>query len=330
MSRSAEDFSFLDSERLIRFGRTALDDATRLLPERGFEDFALLTTPRAAEQAPAVVEQAATVLNVPQGGVPEGAAAVRDEVGGRPVVALGGGRVVDASKAIGGADGLPVAAIPTTLSGAPITRIHRMPEGVDRFTLVRPSLVIADPQLMASQPMPHLAASAMNALAHATESLYTPLANPVSTMAALRAAELFASGLADPRDPRRDDLALAAVLGSWAMGTTGYAVHHVVCQTLVRVAGTPHAETNAVILPHTVRFMAMRAPNAIEALRKAIGGDVADLAATAGPTTLGELGVDAPKADAVADAAAGRPELGNTPGGPPSADRLRAFLHAAL
>jgi alcohol dehydrogenase class IV len=270
------------------------------------------------------------VLHVPHGEVPEAAAEVRSEVAGRPIVALGGGRVIDAAKAIGGADQLPVAAVPTTLSGAPITRIHRMPAGVERFNLVRPSLVIAEPGLMASQPMPGLAASAMNSLAHATESLYTPRANPVAEMAALRAAALFASGLEDEREPRRDDLALAAVLGSWAMGTTGYALHHVVCQTLVRVAGTPHAETNAVMLPHTVRFMAMRAPDAIERLRKAIGGDVADLAAKAGPTTLTELGAEAGQVDAVVEAAAGRAELGNTPGGTPSPERLRAFVAAAL
>ena len=309
-----------------------MDDAPRLLDERGFEGYALLTTERAAsEQAPSpVVDGAEVVLHVPSGGVPDVAAAVRDGVGGRPVVAFGGGRVIDAAKAIGGADGLAVAAIPTTLSGAPITRIHRMPAGVDEFTLVRPSLVIADPALMASQPMPGLAASAMNSLAHATESLYTPLAHPVAEMAALRAAALFGRGLADPRDPRRADLALAALLGSWAMGTTGYAIHHVVCQTIVRGMETPHAETNAVILPHTVRFMAMRAPDAVERLRKAIGGDVADLAATAGATTLGELGADASGLDSVVEAAAGRAELANVPGGAPSAERLREFVQAAL
>jgi alcohol dehydrogenase class IV len=114
------------------------------------------------------------------------------------------------------------------------------------------------------------------------------------------------------------------------MGTTGYALHHVVCQTLVRVAGTPHAETNAVMLPHTVRFMAMRAPDAIESLRKAIGGDVADLAATAGATTLTELGAEPSAVDAVLEAAAGRRELHNTPGGAPPPDRLRAYVEAAL
>ena len=78
-----------------------------------------------------------------------------------------------------------------------MTRFHRMPAGVDEFRLVRPSLVVADPALMASQPMPDLAASAMNALAHAVEALYTPLANPVAEIAALRAAELIAAGPGD-------------------------------------------------------------------------------------------------------------------------------------
>ena len=82
---------------------------------------------------------------MPSGPVPEAAAAVREQVAGTPLVALGGGRVIDAAKAIGGADGLRVAAIPTTLSGAPMTRFHRMPAGVDQFTLVRPALVIAEP-----------------------------------------------------------------------------------------------------------------------------------------------------------------------------------------
>ena len=105
----------------------------------------MLTTPRAARAAPALVEGAAVVLEVPAGGVPEAAAAVREGVGGRPVVALGGGRVVDAAKAIGGADGLSVAAVPTTLSGAELTPFHRMPAGVSEFRLVRPALVVADP-----------------------------------------------------------------------------------------------------------------------------------------------------------------------------------------
>ena len=78
---------------------------------------------------------------------------------------------------------------------------------------------------MASQDEQALAGTAMNALAHASESLYAPGANPVAEGAALRAAELFASGLA-PGELRREDLALAALLGGYAVGTTGLSLHH--------------------------------------------------------------------------------------------------------
>jgi maleylacetate reductase len=306
-----------------------LDDAPALLAGRGFDGYALLTTPRAASAAPALVEGAGVVLDVPAGGVPEAAAAVRDGVGGRPVVALGGGRVVDSAKAIAGADHLSVAAVPTTLSGAELTPFHRMPAGVSEFRLVRPALVVADPALMASQPMPDLAASAMNALGHAVEALYTPLANPVAEMAALRAATLIAEGL-EGDEPDRTALALGALLAGYAVGLTGFAVHHAVCQTIVRVAGTPHAQTNSVMLPHFVRFMEPRAPREIEMLGEALGCDVEALAARAGVSRLGELGVTEADLPRIMDGVAQRGDIAaNTPGAP-SGEEIREVLERAL
>lgn len=320
-----EDFSWSDGERLVRFGDGALAEAPQLLAARGFAGYALLTTERAEGHAPSVVDGAAVVANVPSGPVPDAAAAVREQVSGRPLVAVGGGRVIDSAKAIGGADGVPVAAIPTTLSGAPMTRFHRMPAGVEKFTLVRPALVIAEPGLMASQPMPDLAASAMNALAHAIESLYGPGAGPPTRMAAHRAIELFERGLT-PEDPDRDDLALASILAGYAVGCSGFAVHHAVCQTTVRLLGTPHAQTNAIVLPHSVRFVAAREPAAVEGVDP---DTVARLAARAGVTSLSELGVEEGQLDQVVDAVLQHPAIGNTPGGAPSADALRELLEAA-
>jgi alcohol dehydrogenase class IV len=256
---------------------------------------------------------------------------VREGVGGRPVVALGGGRVVDSAKAIGAADELPVAAVATTLSGAELTGFHRLPAGVEGRKLVRPSLVVADPAVMGSQPMPGVAASAMNALAHAVEALYTPFANPVAGMAALRGAELIADALAGDGEPDREALALGAVLAGYASGATGYAVHHVVCQTIVRIGGTPHAETNATMLPHTIRLMRERAPAQIEAVERALGGGggADGLAARAGVDGLRGLGFDAARVGAVVEAVLPRPELQNTPR-PPDEAELRAFVEGAL
>jgi alcohol dehydrogenase class IV len=268
------------------------------------------------------------VIIVPSGPVPEVAAAVREDVGGRAVVAVGGGRVVDSAKALGAADELEVAAVPTTLSGAEMTGFHRLPEGVEGKRLVRPSLVIADPALMASAPMPLLAATALNALAHAVEALYTPMANPVASMAGLRAAALIASGLDDP-DVDRPSLALGALLAAYASGAAGYAVHHVLCQTIVRVGGTPHAQTNATMLPHTVRLMRDRAPGVMEAVEEAIGPDPERLAGRAGVSGLRALGFDPALVDDVVAAALPRPELANTPNAP-GEEELRGFVEGAL
>ena len=333
------DFTFRDGERLIRFAEGAAAGALELVETQDLGGYALLTTERALGSAPpGLKEGAEVVLRVPGGPVPEAAAAVRDDVGGRPMVALGGGRVVDAAKAIAGADGLRCAAIPTTLAGSSFTPFHRMPAGVEEFTFVRPVLAVCDPALMASAPMPGLAATAMNALAHAVESLYAPGANPVAEGSALRSAALFTRGL--PGDPPvAEDVALAAVLAGWAVGTTGLAVHHALCQTIVREVGTPHAQTNAVMLPHTVDFMAERAPQAIAALAGALGaaGDdpaaaaprVGELDALAGPRTLGELGVDEAQIPPIVAAAAAHPGMGATPGGVGEQD-LGALLQAAL
>jgi alcohol dehydrogenase class IV len=311
---------------VIRFAEGAGEDAGDLLRARGFEGYALLTTER-WRSSPLAADAGAVVV-VPPGPVPEVSAAVRDDVGGRPVVALGGGRVVDSAKALGAADEVPVAAVPTTLSGAEMTGFHRLPEGVEGRALVRPSLVIADPALMASAPMPLLAATALNALAHAVEALYTPMANPVASMAGLRAAALIASGLDDP-DVDRPSLALGALLAAYASGAAGYALHHVLCQTIVRVGGTPHAQTNATMLPHTVRFMRDRAPDVMERVGEAIGPDPERLAARAGVSGLRALGFDPALVDDVVAAALPRPELANTPHAP-GEEELRGFVEAAL
>ena len=91
----------------------------------------------------ALAEDAACFHHVPPGPVNEVAARVIDGVGDGDLVALGGGRVIDVAKAIAAVRGGRVAALPTTLSGAEMTRIHRLPEGHEAIDgLVRPHVVL--------------------------------------------------------------------------------------------------------------------------------------------------------------------------------------------
>jgi alcohol dehydrogenase class IV len=322
---AADPFTMRDGERTIRFGEGTAAEASDLLEQHGFGDYTLLTTARAAGSAP--LAPTAT-LEVPAGLVDEISAELLPEAGDRPLVALGGGRVIDTAKAIGGVTGARVAAIPRTLSGAELTPFHRTPAGVEGARMVRPALVIADPRLMASQPEPELWASAMNALAHGMEALYTKLANPVAEAAALRGAAAIFAG----------DVALGAFLCGWASGMTGFAVHHATCQVLVRTAGSPHAQTNAVMLPHFAGLMAGRAPGAIGELARALGdpdgdpdaagGRAAKLSARSGHTRLATLGVEEEHLPRVAAAVMQHPALGNTPDPPGEAELLELLRNA--
>jgi alcohol dehydrogenase class IV len=325
---AAESFTMRDGERTIRFGEGSAAEAPDLLRQTGFERYALLTTERAAASV-ALEGDATQVVHVPPGRVDEISAKLLPDLMQGPLVALGGGRVIDTAKAIGGVTGAPVAAIPTTLSGAELTSFHRTPTGVEGARMVRPVLVIADPALMASQPGPELWASAMNALAHGMEALYTPLANPVAEQAALRGAALIAS----------DDLALGALMCGWAAGMTGFAVHHATCQLLVRTADSPHAQTNAVMLPHFAGMMAGRVPGVMGEFARALGdpdgnpdaaaGTVAKLSARCGHTRLRTLGVEEEHLPRVAAAVMQHPALNNTPE-PPGEDELLELLRNAL
>ena len=329
-----EHFDWKDGERWIVLRRGALVDAPELLREHGWGEFDLLTTPRALEEAPPALQSSGSVHAVPAGPVPEAAAAIIDDVRGTAIVALGGGRVIDAAKAIAAVRRGRVCAIPTTLSGAPMTSIHRLPEGHGAEGLVRPALVLADPDAMTSLPEKRLRPTAMNALAHGAEALYGPLANPVAEMAALRGAASIAAALDRDRAERDGGaLALGAILCGYAVGSAGYALHHVLGQTTVRVCGIPHAETYAALLPRTMEAMRARAPAAIASLAEALGTEPERIgerieALGGGPRSLGDLGADRNQLDRVVELARQRPELERTPD-PPSPEELAAILDAA-
>lgn len=216
-----------------------------------------------------------------------------------------------------------------------MTAIHRLPEGAEQRARgrVRPSLVIADPEAMTSQEEPQLRASAMNALAHGADTLYVLGSNPVSEMTALRGAELIAGALDQEREERdRSALALGSILCGYAIDSAGFALHHLVCQTLVRVCGTPHAETNAAVLPHALAFLAGRAPEPYERLAGVLGTDRAGLRQRVEelgrPRPLGELGGDESKLDEALEAMLKRSELANVPG-PPSRAELEKLIRSA-
>ncbi len=320
-------FTWHDGERTIRFGRGALADAEALLPA----GYALLSTERGQAAASRVFERAAQVHLVGPGLVDELSAGLLEHVGGDGmIVALGGGRVIDTAKAIAGATGRRAGAIPTTLSAAEMTKVHRTPAGREGARRVRPALVLNDPALCASQPSIGLAGSAANSLAHAIEAQCTTMASPVPSMAGREAARLIDvayAGDGPDAEVQRDQLALAALLGGYAIDAAWYGLHHVLSQTLVRVGGAGHGPANAAMLPHTITALERRQPGRVDpdgtlrALARTLAG-------AAGAASIQAIGVDRAALSACAQAAAGRQELALTPP-VAAADELLGIYEAA-
>jgi maleylacetate reductase len=194
------------------------------------------------------------------------------EVGADVLVTVGGGSTTGLGKAIAQASELPLISVPTTYSGSEMTPIWgRTSEGRKQtWSDVRalPRTVIYDPELCVGMPPRLAAASGMNALAHCLEALWSAGANPITTSLACEGGRRLTEGL--PRvteDP--NDLAshaqnlLGACLAGVALAQAGTGIHHRTCHVLGGGWNLPHAETHAVVLPHSTALVRARAGDAM-------------------------------------------------------------------
>ena len=135
-------------------------------------------------------------------------------------VVIGGGSPIGLAKAAAATTKIPYIAVVTTYSGSEMSGRWYIGTGADERTGESPSALpataIYDPDLTVDLPFPTSAASCMNAMAHAVESLYGPDANPIVLALAEEAARRIAAALprlkADPKDiAARTD----ALYGAW-------------------------------------------------------------------------------------------------------------------
>jgi maleylacetate reductase len=144
------------------------------------------------------------------------------------------------------------------------------------------------------------AASGMNAVAHAVESLYGPDTNPVVQTMAEEAVRRIGSSLPrvveSPRDlAARTDLAYGAWLAANFRSEVG--LEHAIAQRVRQWFNLEHARTHAIATPYAIGFNASAAPDAMRRIERALGvGDAArglyDLNVKLGlPTGLKDLGL---------------------------------------
>src|SRR4051794_25811814 len=321
----SDAFRHVDTARTIVFGPDAPAHAGDVLGE----GYTLLSTPRAVATARGVVDRAAAVIDVPNGQVDAVAAQLREHVTGTRLIALGGGRVIDVAKALAAADPpREVVAIPTSLSGAEMTGVHRHAQGVPPDTpRVRPHVVINDPALSASLPTDALAAGSANALAHATVGMLSDRATPIGRAVAHEAITQLVTGWSHP-DPDRPAPAPGALPAGWAVDHSGLGPHHALAQTAARVAQLGHAQANAALLPATIAALRARRPEAFGQLDSQLAIELEAVATglrdRAAADNLGAITTDDELLDRAVRAALKRPELARV-APTPNAAELRAI-----
>lgn len=222
------------------------------------------------------------------------------------LIALGGGSAIGLAKAIALELHLPIVAVPTTYSGSEMTPVQGLTEGGVKRTVrdpvLLPTTVIYDPELTLGLPPRIAGASGMNAIAHAVEALYAVDANPITSLMAEEAIRALGSGLPlVVRSPDDLEARSQALYGAWlagaCLGTVGMALHHKLAHVLGGSFGLPHAETHAILLPHTAAYNQPAAADAIARTARALGVEDGSqglfdlLMALGGPIRLADLGL---------------------------------------
>jgi maleylacetate reductase len=255
----------------VVFGRGSLAEVPGEVARLGHSRALVLSTPHQEGEAQAL----ASALGASAAGVFAGAAMhtpveVTDQAvaafraaGADCVVSLGGGSTTGLGKAIAVRTGADQVVVPTTYAGSEMTDILGETAAGEKTTrrdpAIRPEVVVYDIDLTLTLPVGLTVTSGLNAIAHGMEALYAPDRNPVIEAMVRDALPAFRDALpvivANPADAGARGAALfAAWCCSTALGYASMALHHKLAHVLGGSFGLPHAETHAVLLPHTTAY----------------------------------------------------------------------------
>ena len=226
------------------------------------------------------------------------------------VVALGGGSVLDSTKAIAAlastgeasfiehlregapladaADFPPIIAVPTTSgTGSEVTRWGTIwgDDGAKHSVTdprLYPSHAVLDSQLCVSMPTSLTLTTGLDALSHAMEAIWNKRHGSITDALSSHAIGLLRSNLArameSPEDlAARDAVQTAAVLAGFAMGTTQTALAHSISYPFTSIFDVPHGLACSFTLAECARYNGAKYPERLQPIAGGFGCRVGDL-----------------------------------------------------
>jgi alcohol dehydrogenase class IV len=210
---------------------------------------------------------------------------------------IGSGEDLDAAWGVAQARGprLPLVLVPTTAgTGSEVTPVSIITVGAEAklgvsSPVILPDIAVLDAQLTLGLPPAITAATGVDAMVHAIEAYASRNANnnPISKMLARQALQLLGANIetavAKGQDvAARSAMLLGSMLAGQAFANSPVAAVHALAYPIGGTFHVPHGLSNALVLPHVLRF---NAPDAAHLY--------AEIAADAFPQLAAEQGTQA-------------------------------------
>ncbi|AFP29321.1 iron-containing alcohol dehydrogenase [Marinobacter sp. BSs20148] len=205
---------------------------------------------------------------------------------------IGGGEKLEDVYGVGQAKGqrLPLIQIPTTAgTGSEVTPISIITVGeTEKKGVVAPQLLpdiaLLDAELTLGLPAPVTAATGIDAMVHAIESYTSASANnnPVSRALAREALRLLGANIETAvkkgsNVQARSGMLLGAMLAGQAFANSPVAAVHALAYPIGGIFHVPHGLSNALVLPHVMRFNASVCADAYATLAPDVFPDLASV-----------------------------------------------------
>lgn len=187
---------------------------------------------------------------------------------------VGSGEDLDQAWGVGNAKGprLPLALVPTTSgTGSEVTPVSIITVGEEEkrgvsSPVILPDVAVLDPELTLGLPPAITAATGIDAMVHAIEAYASKSANnnPLSRALARQALQLLGANIEtavnDGKDiAARGAMLLGSMLAGQAFANSPVAAVHALAYPIGGTFHVPHGLSNALVLPHVLRFNAPQA-----------------------------------------------------------------------
>lgn len=181
---------------------------------------------------------------------------------------------------------LPVICIPTTAgTGSEVTFVAIITDEEKKYKMgimdaikLRPSVAIADPELLLTLPPALTASTGVDALTHAIEAYTCKVSQPITDALALHAIALISANLLEAVEngsnlEARSNMMIGSLMAGMAFINSNVGAVHAISETIGAWYDTPHGVGNSIFLPYIMKYNVPEAPERLAKIAEIMGVD---------------------------------------------------------